>query len=336
MTMRVAVIGAGSWGTTVACIASRNCPTVLWARRDDVADEINRAHTNSAYLAGFELPAVLRATSSLEEAVGAADVVVMAVPSHGFRDVLVQAVPFVRPWVPLLSLSKGIEIGTHKRMTEIINELLPDHPAGALTGPNLAKEIMSGQPAAGVIAMADERIADGLQPVFHSPGYRVYTNSDIIGCEIAGALKNVMAIASGMAAGLGFGDNTKAMLMTRGLAELTRLGVAMGGDPLTFSGLAGMGDLFATCMSPLSRNHHVGVELGRGRKLDDIIAEMNMVAEGVKTSRVAVELAANVGIELPIAGQVEAVCHHGVSVEDALASLMSRPTGRELHGMSKT
>ena len=333
MSMRVAVVGAGSWGTTVACIASRNCPTMLWARRDELVDEINAKHTNSRYLDGFTLPDELRASSSLAETVGAADVVVMAVPSHGFRAVLEEAAPFVRPWVPVLSLSKGIELGTHLRMTQVINDVLPDHPAGALTGPNLAKEIMAGQPAAGVIAMADERIARGLQPVFTHSGFRVYTNDDIVGCEIAGALKNVMAIAAGMAAGLGFGDNTKAMLMTRGLAELTRLGVAMGGDPLTFSGLAGMGDLFATCMSPFSRNQHVGVELGKGRKIDEIIAEMNMVAEGVKTSKVVVELAQKVDIELPIAEQVEAVCHHGVSVADALASLMRRPSGHELDGI---
>jgi glycerol-3-phosphate dehydrogenase (NAD(P)+) len=333
VAMRVAVVGAGSWGTTVACIASRNCPTTLWARRTDLTDEINAQHTNERYLAGFGLPDDLRATSSLEEAVGSADVVVMAVPSHGFRAVLQEAAPFVRPWVPVLSLSKGIEVGTHLRMTQVINEVLPDHPAGALTGPNLAKEIMAGQPAAGVIAMADERIARGLQPVFTHSGFRVYTNDDIVGCEIAGALKNVMAIAAGMAAGLGFGDNTKAMLMTRGLSELTRLGIALGGDPLTFSGLAGMGDLFATCMSPFSRNQHVGVELGKGRKIDEIIAEMNMVAEGVKTSRVVVELAEKVDVELPIAEQVEAVCHQGVSVADALASLMRRPSGHELDGI---
>jgi glycerol-3-phosphate dehydrogenase (NAD(P)+) len=333
MTMRVAVVGAGSWGTTVACIASRNCPTTLWARREDLVEEINGPHTNERYLPGFPLPSPLRATTSLEEAIGTADVVLMAVPSHGFRGVLAEAAPFVRPWVPILSLSKGIEIGTHLRMTEVINELLPEHPAGALTGPNLAKEIMAGQPAAAVIAMADARIAEGLQPVFTSPGFRVYTNLDIIGCEIAGALKNVMAIAAGMATGLGFGDNTKAMLMTRGLAELTRLGVAMGGDPLTFSGLAGMGDLFATCMSPFSRNQHVGHELGKGRKIAEIVAEMDMVAEGVKTSKVVGELAAKVGVEMPIAEQVEAVCHHGASVGDALASLMRRPSGHELEGM---
>ena len=333
MTMRVAVVGAGSWGTTVGSIAARNCPTTLWARRPELAEELNGTHTNVAYLPGFTLPDDLRATSSLEEAVQGADVVVMAVPSHGFRDVLTDAVAFIRPWVPVISLSKGIEQGTHKRMTEVVNELLPEHPAGALTGPNLAREIMAGQPAASVVAMADERIAQGLQPVFASPAFRVYTNLDIVGCEVAGALKNVMAIAAGMADGMGFGDNTKATLMTRGLAELTRLGVALGGDPLTFSGLAGMGDLVATCMSAQSRNHHVGLQLGKGRKLDEIVAEMNMVAEGVKTSKVVRELAEKVGVEMPIAEQVEAVCHRGVSAEDALIALMTRPSGSELHGI---
>jgi glycerol-3-phosphate dehydrogenase (NAD(P)+) len=331
--MRVAVVGAGSWGTTVACLAARNCPTTLWARRAELAAEVDGPHTNERYLPGFSLTPSLRGSASLEETVGQADVVVMAVPSHGFRDVLVEAAPYVRPWVPVLSLSKGIEQGTHLRMTQVINEVLPEHPAGALTGPNLAKEIMAGQPAAGVIAMTDTRIANGLLPVFSCDGFRVYTNDDIVGCEVGGALKNVMAIASGMAAGLGFGDNTKAMLMTRGLSELTRIGVAMGGDPLTFSGLAGMGDLFATCMSPFSRNHQVGVELGKGRSIDDIIASMNLVAEGVKTSKVVVELAKEHGVELPIAEQVEAVCHHGVSVSTALSSLMQRPTGHELDGI---
>jgi glycerol-3-phosphate dehydrogenase (NAD(P)+) len=181
--------------------------------------------------------------------------------------------------------------------------------------------------------MDDHNVARAIQGIFQAELFRVYTNEDIVGCEIAGALKNVMAIAAGMAAGLGFGDNTKAMLMTRGLSELTRLGVAMGGDPLTFSGLAGMGDLFATCMSPFSRNQHVGFELGTGRKIDEIIAEMNMVAEGVKTSKVVGELAAKLGVELPIAAQVEAVCHEGKLVPDALAALMQRPSGHELHGI---
>ena len=334
MGLRVAVVGAGSWGTTVAALAATNGPTVLWARRPELADEIAGAHTNERYLPGIALPPELTATASLKDAVADADVLVMAVPSHGFRDVLVELAGACRPWVPVVSLSKGLEQGTGLRMTEVVNDVLPGHPAGVLTGPNLAAEIVAGQPAATVVAMADERIALALQPVFASPSLRVYTNHDIVGCEIAGALKNVMAIAAGMVDGMGFGDNTKATVMTRGLAELTRLGVALGGDPLTFSGLAGMGDLVATCSSTKSRNHHVGEQLGKGRALDEIIAEMQMVAEGVKTSKVVCELAERHDVEMPIAQQVEAVCHRGVSAVDALTALMTRRPRHELHGLS--
>ena len=329
MSLRVAVIGAGSWGTTVAALSAANNPTVLWARRKDVADEVATSHTNVTYLPGVSLPLSLHATASLEEAVAGADVVVMAVPSHGFRAVLVEAAPHVRAWVPIVSLTKGLEQGSRLRMTQVVNEVLPDHPAGALTGPNLAREIMAGHPAAAVMAFADERIAVGLQPVFHAPAFRVYTNLDIVGCEISGVVKNVMAIAAGMVEGMGFGDNTKATLMTRGLNELTRLGEALGGDPKTFAGLAGVGDLVATCMSSQSRNHHVGVQLGQGRCLDEIVAEMNMVAEGVKSSSVVAELAASVAIEMPIAEQVRAVCHDGVRAEDAMVTLLQRRTGPE-------
>jgi glycerol-3-phosphate dehydrogenase (NAD(P)+) len=320
----VAVIGAGSWGTTVAALSSANNPTVLWARRVEVAEEIRASRTNSAYLPGVSLPERLRATSSVEDAVADADVVVMAVPSHGFRAALVEAAPHIRAWVPVVSLSKGLEAGTLLRMTQVINEVLPDHPAGALTGPNLAREIMAGHPAAAVMAFADERIAVGLQPVFHAPAFRVYTNLDIVGCEIAGVVKNVMAIAAGMVDGMGFGDNTKATVMTRGLAELTRLGVALGGDPATFPGLAGIGDLIATCMSAQSRNHRVGVELGRGRCLEDIVAGTTMVAEGVRSSPAVCELAKAAGVEMPIADNVRAVCHDGLPVGDALANLLRR------------
>lgn len=331
MALRVAVIGAGSWGTTVAALSAANNPTVLWARREDVADEIGTAHTNRGYLPDVDLPASLEATASLEEALTGADVVVMAVPSHGFRTVLEEAAGFIRPWVPIVSLSKGLEQGSRLRMTEVVNSILPEHPAGALTGPNLAKEIMAGQPAAAVLAFTDERIALGLQPVFHAPGFRVYTNLDIVGCEIAGVVKNVMAIAAGMVEGMGFGDNTKAAVMTRGLAELSRLGVAVGGDPQTFAGLAGMGDLVATCMSAQSRNHRVGVELGKGRCLDDIVADTQMVAEGVRSSSVVIELAEHLGVEMPIAEQVRAVCHDGVAASDALVALMRRRPNAEWH-----
>ncbi len=332
--MRVAVVGAGSWGTTVATLACGNGPTVLWARRNETAEEISTSHTNATYLPGVELPPALEATCSLEDAIGGADVVVMAVPSHGFRAVITDVAPHLRPWVPVVSLSKGLEQGTRKRMTEVVNEILPDHPAGVLSGPNLAKEVMAGHPAAAVMAMADERVALALQEPFTTPAFRVYINLDIVGCEIAGALKNVMAIAAGMVDGMGFGDNSKATVMTRGLAELTRLGVALGGDPLTFSGLAGMGDLVATCSSTQSRNHHVGEELGKGRSLEEIVAEMNMVAEGVKSSKVVVELAAEHGIEMPIAEQVEAVCHRGLPARDALADLMQRRVRHELEGIA--
>lgn len=331
MALRVAVVGAGSWGTTVAALSAANNPTVLWARRPDVADEVTTARTNATYLPGAALPEGLRATASLAEALTGADVVVMAVPSHGFRAVLEEAAPFVRPWVPVISLAKGLEQGSLLRMTEVVNSVLPDHPAGALTGPNLAREIMAGQPAAAVLAFTDSRIAEGLQPVFHAPAFRVYTNLDIVGCEIAGVVKNVMAIAAGMVEGMGFGDNTKAALMTRGLAELSRLGEAVGGDPKTFAGLAGMGDLVATCTSPQSRNHRVGVELGKGRCLDDIVADTQMVAEGVRSSSVVIELAARCGVEMPIAEQVRAVCHDGVAAADALLTLLQRRPAAEWH-----
>lgn len=307
---------------------------MLWARRPEVAEEVRSSHTNATYLPGYELPPALEATSSLEEALSGADVLVMAVPSQGFRSVLEELAGHVRPWVPVVSLSKGLEQGTNKRMTEVVNDVLPGHPAGVLTGPNLAKEVMAGHPAAAVVAMADERVALSLQPVFATDAFRIYTNLDIVGCELAGALKNVMAIAAGMVDGMGFGDNTKATMMTRGLAELTRLGVALGGDPFTFSGLAGMGDLVATCSSSQSRNHHVGTELGKGRPLAEVIAEMNMVAEGVKSSKVVCELGRSNGVEMPIADEVQAVCHEGRSAAEALSNLMHRQLRAETHGLS--
>jgi glycerol-3-phosphate dehydrogenase (NAD(P)+) len=329
MARRVAVVGAGSWGTTVAALTSAHSPTLLWARHQAVADEVTERHTNVRYLPGIALPGDLRATASVAEAVEGAEVVVMAVPSHGFRDVLVAAAPFVGAGVPVVSLAKGLERGTHRRMTEVIGEVLPGHPAGALTGPNLAREVMTGHPAAAVLACTDEAVATGLQAVFHAPAFRVYTNPDVVGCEIAGVVKNVIAIAAGMVEGMGFGDNTKAAVMTRGLHELTRLGEALGGDTRTFAGLAGVGDLVATCMSAQSRNHHVGVELGQGRCLADIVAGMDMVAEGVNSSMAVAELAATVGVEMPITEQVRAVCHDGATAADALAALLSRRAGAE-------
>lgn len=334
MTSRVAVIGAGSWGTAAACLAANNAPTVLWARSPELAEQMAATHVNRRYLPDYALHDRLAVTSSLAEALDGTDVVVMAVPSHGFRDVLKEAVPMVAPGTPVVSLSKGVEQGSLKRMTEVVADLLPGHPAGVLTGPNLAKEIMAGRPAASVVAMSDERVGEELQRVFNTPAFRVYTNPDVVGCEVAGALKNVMAIAAGLSDGMGLGDNSKAALMTRGLAELTRLGVALGGNPLTFIGLAGMGDLVATCMSKQSRNRFVGEQLGQGRAIDDIIADMNMVAEGVKTSRAVVALADRLGLELPIADQVAKMVNGEATAADVIPALMGRQMRAELYGIA--
>ena len=334
--MKVAVIGAGSWGTAVAAIACRNTTTVLWARRPELAADIQANHRNSDYLPDFALPDALLATSSLEEAVTGAGVIVMGVPSHGFRDILTQVAGHADADASVISLAKGVEQGTLKRMTEVIADVMPAHRAGVLTGPNLAKEILAGFPAASVVAFEDDTVCVELQSVFSTDVFRVYRNSDVVGCEVAGALKNVMAIASGMADGMGFGDNTRAALITRGLAELSRLGIALGGDPLTFSGLAGMGDLVATCISKQSRNRFVGEQLGRGRTIEEITAEMNMVAEGVKTSSAVLELARRHDIEMPIAEQVVAVLYEGKAAADVIPALMSRSAKAELYGMSKS
>jgi len=333
---RVAVIGAGSWGTTVAAIAAANVTTTLWARRSELAECIRDRHENPAYLPGITLPERLHATASLDEACSSADVVVLGVPSHGLRAVLGDARAFVGPGVPVVSLAKGIEQETLARMTEVAADVLAGHDTsriGVLTGPNLAREVAAGQPTASVVAMTDATVAQELQRLFFAPTLRVYTNPDVIGCETAGALKNVIAIGAGIADGLGYGDNTKAALMTRGLAELARLGVALGGDPLTFAGLAGMGDLIATCSSPQSRNRHVGSELGRGRKLDDVVSEMNMVAEGVKTTAAVLQLAARHDVEMPLASFVYRILYEGARPADLVSELMLRKAKPELHGM---
>jgi glycerol-3-phosphate dehydrogenase (NAD(P)+) len=305
--IRVAVLGAGSWGTTVASLAARNTETVLWARRVETAEQVTREHRNDEYLKGLALHPALRATAQLDAAVSDCDVLVVGVPSHSFRETLKAVAPLLRPWVPVLSLAKGLEQGSRQRMTQIIHEELRGHPAGLLAGPNIAREVLQGLAAAAVLAMPDEEVARALQPLFASPVFRVYTNTDVIGCELGGPLKNVIAISAGMADGLGVGENTRAMVITRGLAEITRLGVALGGAPETFSGLTGLGDLLTTCMSPLSRNRQVGEQFAKGRTTAEIVASMNMVAEGIKTSSVVMELAAQFGIEMPIAAEVAAV-----------------------------
>jgi glycerol-3-phosphate dehydrogenase (NAD(P)+) len=327
---RVAVIGAGSWGTTVAHICATNAPTTLWCRQADIAGEIDRERTNAGYLPGYRLSPALRATSDLGQALDGVGLVVMGVPSHGFRSVLERMAPLLPDGVPVVSLTKGVEQGSHARMTEVIAEVAPGHPAGVLSGPNLAREVMAGHPAGAVLALADEALALRLQPVFNRPTFRVYVNTDVTGAEVAGALKNVLAIAAGMVDGMGFGDNTKATLITRGLNEIARLGTRLGGRVLTFGGLAGLGDLIATCMSPLSRNRTVGEHLGRGRSLAEVLAEMRMVAEGVKSARPVWEQSVELGLDLPIVEQVMRVTHEGATATDALAALLQRPAAMEL------
>jgi len=330
---RVAVVGAGSWGTAVAAIVADNAPTMLWARRAALAESIAAEHENPDYLPHIRLPDSLRATGDLAEVCADADVVVFAVPSHGLRAVLADAKPYVEPGAAIVSLAKGIEQGSLRRMTEVIAEELSDHDAsriGVLTGPNLAREVAAGQPTASVVAVPDAAVADELQQVFFAPTLRVYTNPDVVGCEMAGALKNVLAIGAGIADGLGYGDNTKAALITRGLAELARLGVALGGEPLTFAGLAGMGDLIATCGSELSRNHRLGVELANGRSWAEIEATLPGTAEGAYTVRAALALAERYGVEMPIALEVERALFEGKSVKRCLADLLAREPKDEL------
>lgn len=329
MEMRVCVLGGGSWGTTVASLAAQNAETVLWCRAADIAEDINSRSVNGRYLEGYPLHPDLTATTDLEQAVGSADLVVMGIPSQAYRETLTVAAPHVRPWVPVLSLTKGLEQGTRLRMSQVTNEVLPGHPAGALTGPNLAKEILAGGAAASVVAMADEVVAGALQELFSSSLFRVYINDDVIGCELGGALKNVIAVASGMADGLGTGDNTRAAVITRGLAELTRLGQALGGRAETFAGLTGMGDLVATCISPQSRNRFFGEQLGLGRSVESIAAEMDQVAEGVKTVPVVVALAEEVGVEVPIASEILGVVRGEQTAQDAYRGLLGRSARRE-------
>ena len=319
--MRIAVLGAGSWGTTVASLLAGRHDCTLCARDPELAREIQEGGVNARYLPGFTLPPGLHATADLEKAVHDVDLLVVGVPTHGFRAILVDARPYLRPWIPVVSLAKGFERGSLLRMTELIRDELPGHPAAALTGPNLAKEIMAGQAAASVVATEDLAVARALQSVMQRGVFRIYTNHDVIGCEIGGALKNVVAIATGVAQGLGVGDNTRAAVVSRGLAEITRLGVAMGGEAVTFSGLTGLGDLIATTMSPLSRNRTLGEQLGAGRTLEEITARTRTVAEGVGTAYTVHELAECHGIEMPVCNEVYRVLTGEIHASEAYRGL---------------
>lgn len=326
---RVAVIGAGSWGTAVATLIGASHSTSLWVRSPDLATSMRETRENGTYLADIRLPDGLTVTSSLEEALDGVTVVFMAVPSHGFRSVLGDLAPLAGKVEAVVSLSKGIEIGSNLRMSQVVADVLPGVAAGVLTGPNLAREVAQGHPAACVVALPDEDLACRVQELVHTKTFRAYTGTDVVGCEIAGATKNVMAIAAGISDGLGLGDNTRAVLITRGLAELGRLGVTLGGKVLTFGGLAGVGDLVATCASPKSRNRTVGFALGEGHSLDEIVSGMHMVAEGVKSAGPLVGLARSAGVEMPIAEQVDAIVEGQRSPSEALMSLMGRPSRPE-------
>ncbi|MFY9588741.1 MAG: NAD(P)H-dependent glycerol-3-phosphate dehydrogenase [Actinomycetota bacterium] len=332
----VAVVGAGSWGTAFAAvIAANHVPTLLWARRAELAREINLKHANQPYLPDIPLPTTLRGTGDVEEAVGSASVVVMAVPSHALREKMKEIGPLIPTDAAVVSLTKGVEQDSLLRMTEVMSEAGNVEPqrVAAVSGPNLAKEVAKGLPGATVVACVDIKRAERLQRIFHSRTFRVYTNADVCGVEIGGAAKNVVALAAGIADGLGYGDNSKAALITRGLVEITRLAVKLGADPLTMAGLAGVGDLVATCMSKQSRNRFVGEELGKGRSLDEIIASMNMVAEGVKSSKSVTALAERHGVDMPIAQRVRRVIHEGADAREMVEELMTRSPEPEFLGI---
>ena len=330
---KVAVIGAGSWGTTVANVSAHNQPTMIWAREDEVVRGINDNHENLLFLPDIRLQSDLSASSDLAQVLEGADLVVVGVPSQFYRGVLSSAPKGAIPTdLPVLNLSKGIEQGSFQTMTQVLGEVLDDHRqdrVGVLAGPNIAKEVAAGEPALSVVAFPDLDIATSLLPLFHTESFKVYSSDDVVGCEIAGAVKNVLALAAGMADGLGYGANTKAALITRGLAEMTRLGLQIGGRLTTFMGLAGNGDLIATCSSTDSRNHHVGRLLGLGRSLDDILTDMTMVSEGVKSCSGLLELARSHGVDMPIAQEVGRVLHEGKSARQGVDDLMARPPAVE-------
>lgn len=332
----VVVIGSGAWGTTLAMLAIRaGRRATLYVRDRTSAEAMSARRQNERHLPGIELPATLRITSDLNTACIDADLIILAVPSQTMR-ANASAIHDLAGNAIVVSAAKGIEHGTLRRMTEVIADECPGRPVCALSGPNLAREIASGKPATTVLASIDLHAAECAQDLMMSPQFRCYTNEDVIGVEMGGALKNIIAIGAGMADGMGAGDNAKAAFLTRGIAEIARLGVAVGADPLTFAGLAGLGDLVATCASPLSRNHFVGEELAKGRRLADIQAGMNQVAEGIVTTAVARELGSRAGVELPITEQMHAVLYEGKPAMAAIASLMQRDATHELAALRTT
>jgi glycerol-3-phosphate dehydrogenase (NAD(P)+) len=325
--MRVAVFGAGSWGTAFAAVlADTGSQVRMWGRRGELVDQINQSHVNGEYLPDLVLPETISATTDPQEAVDGVDIVVLAVPSQTLRANLAQWADFLPRHAAVVSLMKGVELGTTKRMSEVIAEVgdVAAERIVVVSGPNLAREIAAKQPAASVVACVDESMAERVALACAAPYFRPYTNTDVVGTELGGAVKNVIALAVGMAEGMGMGDNTKSTIITRGLAETLRLGVALGADPTTFSGLAGVGDLIATCMSPLSRNHIFGVNLGRGMTVQEVVAMTRQTAEGVKSCQSILELARHHGIDVPIIENVAAVVHEGRKPNRVADMLMSR------------
>ncbi|MGI8335600.1 NAD(P)H-dependent glycerol-3-phosphate dehydrogenase [Actinomadura scrupuli] len=327
-------MGAGSWGTVFAkVLADAGCDVTVWGRRPEIVESINERRENPDYLPGVELPAGVRATTDPGAALDGVEFVALAVPSQTLRANLAE---WTLPGdAVLISLMKGIELGTCRRMSEVVQEVggVPESRIAVLCGPNLAREIAAGQPGAAVAACADEETARRVQMACMTPYFRVYTNPDVVGCELGGTVKNVVALCVGIAVGLGFGDSTRALLITRGLAEIARLGAALGADEHTFAGLAGLGDLVATCSSPLSRNRTFGENLGRGMTLEQVIAVTKQTAEGVKSSEAVLELARKHNVEMPITEMVAAVMHHGMSIEEAMLKLMSRTPKPERYGV---
>jgi glycerol-3-phosphate dehydrogenase (NAD(P)+) len=334
--MRVGVVGAGAWGTTLAALVSSTADTLLWAREPEVVTSISQTHENAMFLAGQPLPLALRATNDLASAVAEADIVFTAVPAQHVRAIATRFSPHLPSGAIVVNLAKGIEEGTCKLMSGVLADALPRHSPdliGVLSGPNLAREVIAGHPSATCVAFEDAEVAERVQRLLMRDSFRVYTSDDVVGCQVGGAIKNVIAIAAGVADGLGFGMNTRAALLTRGLAELTRLGVALGGRPLTFLGLAGNGDLLATCSSSLSRNFRVGRMLASGRAIDDITSEMTVVAEGVATAPVAVEIADRSGVDMPIAVAVRDLLSGEHTAGALVARLMQREGKAELDGL---
>jgi glycerol-3-phosphate dehydrogenase (NAD(P)+) len=329
---KVAIFSAGSWGTAFSMVlADAGNDVTLWARRDEVAKSINEQHENPDYLPGIELPPAVTATSDVAEALEGADLVVLATPSQTMRGNLAEWAPHIEQDAVLVSLMKGVELGSLKRMSEVIAEVTGAGPEriAVISGPNLAPEIARREPAASVVACIDEDVAKRIQARIHSPAFRPYTSVDVLGCELGGAYKNVVGLAVGMAVGLGFGDNTTASVITRGLAETARLATALGADPLTLMGLAGLGDLVATCSSPLSRNRTFGEKLGKGMTTEEIYASTRQVAEGAKSCSSLLALAEQTGVDAPIAHHVDAVVAGRMTAQQMMDSFIARDTKAE-------